>query len=170
MLNNFSPLHMFLNSHKQCLDHLATKIGPCGHIATSPPTKGYTWVKGPELYTIICCPTFFVNFLLAHGHQHNLPHNTFSTNRVSGQTALVPTFQKPFLNFVWCFPTKKKRGRRHSPSLGKALRLFLKRCQCPKLPQQTWLQCLPISFTGKSVLSRRNSTIAWHCSWIHETF
>lgn len=65
---------------------------------------------------------------------------------------------------------KWRRGRRCFPSLGKALHLFLKRCQCPKLLQFTQLQYLPISFTRKvSLLSRRNSTITWHCSWIHKT-
>lgn len=87
-----------------------------------------------------------------------------------GRQLLVPTSQKPFLNFILCFPVEKRRVRRYFPSLGKILHLFLKGCQCPKLLQFTQLQCLPISFTWKvSLLSRRNSITTWHCSWIHKT-
>lgn len=88
-----------------------------------------------------------------------------------GRQPVVPSFQKPFLNFIWCFPMEEKRVRRGFLSLGKTPHLFLKRCQCPTLLQFTQLQCLPISFTWKvSLLSRRNGTTTWHCSWIHKTF
>lgn len=168
----FSPLHMF-NSHKWHLDHLASNSGLSDCISTSWPTRGCTWVKGPELHTNTCFLTSFVSFLPAQSHQHSLPHGTSSKeNKASERTTFGPHSPEAFIGFyITMLLNGEERERQKTFSLfrEKPVSVFRK----TPVPHNSFNS--PAAMLAYKLHMERQpteqekSTITWHCNRIHKT-